>query len=114
MGKGLSEMKEQVRFAVGAAAMVLAACCLMGAVLTAWLRCAAGAVAQAVGWVVMQPWEERSQQMTTGQVSAENTSRSPRAERSGSRIQAGNAVDRAEPEPPPGTEQECRQKDADL
>ena len=37
-------MKERVRFAVGAASMVLAACCLMGALFTAWLRCAAGAV----------------------------------------------------------------------
>ena len=36
-------MKERVRFAVGAASMVLAACCLMGALFTAWLRCAAGA-----------------------------------------------------------------------
>lgn len=34
-------MKERVRFAVGAASMVLAACCLMGALFTAWLRCAA-------------------------------------------------------------------------
>ena len=40
-------MKERVRFAVGAASMVLAACCLMGALFTAWLRCAAGAVTQA-------------------------------------------------------------------
>lgn len=37
-------MKERVRFAVGAASMVLAACCLMGALFTAWLRCTAGAV----------------------------------------------------------------------
>ena len=43
-------MKERVRFAVGAASMVLAACCLMGALFTAWLRCAAGAVTQAAGW----------------------------------------------------------------
>ena len=42
-------MKERVRFAVGAASMVLAACCLMGALFTAWLRCAAGAVTQAAG-----------------------------------------------------------------
>ena len=47
-------MKERVRFAVGAASMVLAACCLMGALFTAWLRCAAGAVTQAAGWAVMQ------------------------------------------------------------
>ena len=32
-------MKERVRFAVGAASMVSAACCLMGALFTAWLRC---------------------------------------------------------------------------
>ena len=43
-------MKERVRFAVGAASMVLAACCLMGALFTAWLRCAAGAVTQVAGW----------------------------------------------------------------
>ena len=55
-------MKERVRFAVGAASMVLAACCLMGALFTAWLRCAAGAVTQAAGWVMQQldlkeqPW----------------------------------------------------------
>ena len=47
-------MKERVRFAVGAASMVLAACCLMGALFTAWLRCAAGAVTQVAGWAVMQ------------------------------------------------------------
>lgn len=47
-------MKERVRFAVGAASMVLAACCLMGALFTAWLRCAVGAVTQAAGWAVMQ------------------------------------------------------------
>lgn len=52
-------MKERVRFAVGAASMVLAACCLMGALLTAWLRCAAGTVTQAVGWAVMQQLDEQ-------------------------------------------------------
>ena len=48
-------MKERVRFAVGAASMVLAACCLMGALFTAWLRCAAGAVTQAAGWWYAAP-----------------------------------------------------------
>ena len=45
-------MKERVRFAVGAASMVLAACCLMGALFTAWLRCAAvgGWYRPAGGW----------------------------------------------------------------
>lgn len=42
-------MKERVRFAVGAASMVLAACCLMGALFTAWLRCAAGFEGTTVG-----------------------------------------------------------------
>ena len=53
-------MKERVRFAVGAASMVLAACCLMGALFTAWLRCAAGAVTQAAGWAVMQQLDLRN------------------------------------------------------
>ena len=53
-------MKERVRFAVGAASMVLAACCLMGALFTAWLRCAAGAVTQAAGWAVMQQLRSQS------------------------------------------------------
>ena len=35
-------MKERVRFAVGAASMVLAACCLMGALFTASLRSRGG------------------------------------------------------------------------
>lgn len=48
-------MKERVRFAVGAASMVLAACCLMGALFTAWLRCAAGAVMQQLD-LKEQPW----------------------------------------------------------
>ncbi len=52
-------MKERVHFAVGAASMILAACCLMGALLTAWLRCAAGAVTQAAGWAVMQQLDEQ-------------------------------------------------------
>ena len=54
-------MKERVRFAVGAASMVLAACCLMGALFTAWLRCAAGAVTQAAGWAVMQQLDLKEQ-----------------------------------------------------
>ena len=48
-------MKERVRFAVGAASMVLVACCLMGALFTAWLRCAAGAVTQQLD-LKEQPW----------------------------------------------------------
>lgn len=52
-------MKERVHFAVGAASMILAACCLVGALLTAWLRCAAGVVTQAAGWVVMQQLDEQ-------------------------------------------------------
>ena len=54
-------MKERVRFAVGAASMVLAACCLMGALFTAWLRCAAGAVTQAAGWAVVQQLDLKEQ-----------------------------------------------------
>lgn len=54
-------MKERVRFAVGAASMVLAACCLMGALFTVWLRCAAGAVTQAAGWAVMQQLDLKEQ-----------------------------------------------------
>ena len=41
--------------------MVLAACCLMGALFTAWLRCAAGAVTQAAGWAVMQQLDLKEQ-----------------------------------------------------
>ena len=52
-------MKERVHFAVGAASMILAACCLVGALLTAWLRCVAGAVTQAAGWAVMQQLDEQ-------------------------------------------------------
>ena len=51
-------MKERVRFAVGAASMVLAACCLMGALLTAWLRCA--------GWAVMQQLDLKEQPWAAG------------------------------------------------
>lgn len=47
-------MEERVHFAVGAASMILAACCLVGALLTAWLRCAARAMTQAAGWAVVQ------------------------------------------------------------
>ena len=59
-------MKERVRFAVGAASMVLAACCLMGALFTAWLRCAAGAVTQAAGWAVMQQLDLKEQPWVAG------------------------------------------------
>lgn len=59
-------MKERVRFAVGAASMVLAACCLMGALFTAWLRCAAGAVTQAAGWAVMQQLDLKEQPWAGG------------------------------------------------
>ena len=59
-------MKERVRFAVGAASMVLAACCLMGALFTAWLRCAAGAVAQAAGWAAMQQLDLKEQPWAAG------------------------------------------------
>ena len=59
-------MKERVRFAVGAASMVLAACCLMGALFTAWLRCAAGAVTQAAGWAVMQQLDLKEQPWAAG------------------------------------------------
>ena len=58
-------MKERVRFAVGAASMVLAACCLMGALFTAWLRCAA-AVTQAAGWAVMQQLDLKEQPWVAG------------------------------------------------
>ena len=59
-------MKERVRFAVGAASMVLAACCLIGALFTAWLRCAAGAVTQAAGWAVMQQLDLKEQPWVAG------------------------------------------------
>ena len=59
-------MKERVRFAVGAASMVLAACCLMGALFTAWLRCAAGAVTQAAGWAVVQQLDLKEQPWAAG------------------------------------------------
>lgn len=59
-------MKERVHFAVGAASMVLAACCLMGALFTAWLRCAAGAVTQAAGWAVMQQLDLKEQPWAGG------------------------------------------------
>lgn len=59
-------MKERVRFAVGAASMVLAACCLMGALFTAWLRCTAGAVTQAAGWAVMQQLDLKEQPWAAG------------------------------------------------
>ena len=59
-------MKERVRFAVGAASMVLAACCLMGALFTAWLRCAAGAVAPAAGWAAMQQLDLKEQPWAGG------------------------------------------------
>ena len=59
-------MKERVRFAVGAASMVLAACCLMGALFTAWLRCAAGAVTQVAGWAVMQQLDLKEQPWAGG------------------------------------------------
>ena len=59
-------MKERVRFAVGAASMVLAACCLMGALFTAWLRCAAGAVTQAAGWAVVQQLDLKEQPWAGG------------------------------------------------
>ena len=59
-------MKERVRFAVGAASRVLAACCLMGALFTAWLRCAAGAVTQAAGWAVMQQLDLKEQPWAAG------------------------------------------------
>ena len=53
-------MKERVRFAVGAASMVLAACCLMGALFTAW------AVTQAAGWAVMQQLDLKEQPWAAG------------------------------------------------
>lgn len=48
-------MKEKVRFVFGAVSVVLVACCLAGAALTAWLRAAAGAVVQTAALGVMEP-----------------------------------------------------------
>ena len=50
-------MKERVRFAVGAASMEMAACSLMGALFSACLRCAAGAVTKSAGWAVKKQLE---------------------------------------------------------
>lgn len=59
-------MEERVHFAVGAASMILAACCLVGALLTAWLRCAARAMTQAAGWAVVQQLDVQEQPQTAG------------------------------------------------
>ena len=99
-------MKERVRFAVGAASMVLAACCLMGALLTAWLRCAAGAVTQAAGWAVMQQLDLKEQPRVTGAgLQASGTPhRAALAAEPGSLQGDEGLLDQAALGAPPGTE----------
>ena len=96
-------MKERVRFAVGAASMVLAACCLMGALFTAWLRCAAGAVTQAAGWAVMQQLDLKEQPCTGLQASG-TPHRVTLAVEPGSLRGNEGLLDQAALGAPPGTE----------
>ena len=96
-------MKERVHFAVGAASMILAACCLVGALLTAWLRCAAGAVTQAAGWAVMQQLDEQPLGAGSGLQAGGTLYRVTQAAEPGSRQGAGGLPDQTALGTPPGT-----------
>ncbi len=95
-------MKERVHFAVGAASMILAACCLVGALLTAWLRCAAGAVTQAAGWAVMQQLDEQTLGAGSSMQAGGALYRVTRAAEPGSTQGAGGLPDQTALGAPPG------------
>lgn len=93
-------MKEQVKFAVGAVAALLAACCLMGALLTAWLRGASGVVAQAAAWAVLET-PDALPEVRTATAPAQQDTR-PLSAAPGSRLCAEGFLRRPGRAAPPG------------